>query len=245
MRGDSAPGRRPAPGRRRRRTGERAVAVEGGALTREVGRRVAELLEVRHAGVEVVARARVAEHDVAGRAAARWRRSRWSGRSGRRDPRPSAAALARSRGRPGGAGRRRSRARSAGRRQAVWSSQGWEAAIVAGSSRMPGVRSRAKVRRKGRVALVWRSEGSAISQRGPSSLIVRSRLRRLGGERPGDGVEVADQPLELGLVAAERVEDLRLTGDQGGEIVRLGPLQRLVDDRRVPGGRLRRSRRTC
>ena len=205
---------------------------------RPVGR-VAELLEVRHAGVEVVAGARVAEHDVAGRqqhvvdaAAQQADLGEEPAPVGRRLAGAGAGqaelARRRSRARPCRAAPRSGRARAARRRS-------WRAA-----PRMPGVRSRAKVRRKGSVALVWRSEGSAIRSVGPSSLIVRCEVGRLGGERPGHRVEVADQALELGLVAAERAEDLGLPGDQVGEIVRRGALERLVDDRRVPAAGLRR-----
>ena len=65
---------------------------------------------------------------------------------------------------------------------------------MAGSSRIPGVRSRAKVRRNGRVALVWRSEGSAICRVGPSSLIVRSRLADSSASAPVTVLKLLTRP---------------------------------------------------
>ena len=254
----SSPGLPPGTGARRFGTGPpagagppagrteiRAVAVEGAALAGEVGGRVEELLEVRHAGGEVVAGAGVVEHDVAGGqehvvdAAAE--QLDLGEESAARRPRPCAA--------PGPA--RRSWLATQPSSLLLQQRGGLVQPRAARPRSSPAARgcpgsARAR-RRAGTAGSRWCGAATARRSRsvGPSSLIVRSRLADSAASAPVEGVEVGDQALELRLVAGERAEDLGLTGDQAGEVVRLGAEQRLVDDRRVPGGRLRRSRRTC
>ena len=103
---------------------------------------------------------------------------------------------------------------------------------------MPGVRSRAKVRRYGRVELVCRSDGSAIRRVGPSSLIVRSRFADSEARAPVTVLKLVTSPWSWDSwpLSAPKTFDwaaIRSTRSCGRCTE-----QSLVDDRRVPGGGL-------
>jgi hypothetical protein len=94
---------------------------------------------------------------------------------------------------------------------------------------------RERAQRRQRVVEV-KQRGLGLLQRRrqqPDRLAEVLRLRREGA---GCDVEVGDQVLELLLASEQRRRDVLLRGDQPGEVVRLGPDQRLADDRGVATG---------
>ena len=141
-----------------------AVAVEGPALARQAGGRVAELLVVRDAGGEVVAGARVVQDDVAGR-----QQDVVDAAAGQADLARRALArrprTCRRPDRPRAAGRRCSRARPGRAAAVVWSIQGCEAAIVAGSSFDARRRGRGR-RPAGRATSGWCGAATARRSQG-------------------------------------------------------------------------------
>ena len=92
-RAGSGPGRPAGPRRRPRRSAARGRCRRRLGLTGEPGRRVAELLVVRHAGREVVSGARVVQDDVAGREQHVVHAAAEQADLGEERPAPSAAAL--------------------------------------------------------------------------------------------------------------------------------------------------------
>ena len=89
-------------------------------------------------------------------------------------------------------------------------------------------------RARGRERPVQRVEGVVgVDQGRRQQADARRQVVRLGSERAGGDVEVGDQALERGLVAAERAGDLAEGRHELGEVVGRAAEQGLVDDRRV------------